>query len=235
MTEDDLDKLIEDLKVEDEEIRQAAADALGKIGDSRAVEPLIGVLDIDRDVSEAAAWALGEIGDARAVEPLIKTLHEYMAFADYDGDAEVRYAVERALGKIGEPAVEPLIRELRNERLQGSEATIRECAADTLGMIGDAGAVEPLIMALGDGHYRVSEAAAGALDKLGWRPDTDELRAAYLVAKRDWKECIKFGDLAIKPLTKYLRVTEDDLIWEKEDICEAATDALKKLGYKIKE
>jgi hypothetical protein len=56
-----------------------------------------------------------------------------------------------------------------------------------------------------------------------------------LVAKRDWRGCIKFGDLAIKPLTKYLRVTEDELIWEKEDICEAATDALKKLGYKIKE
>ena len=265
MTEDDLDKLIEDLKVEDEEIRQAAADALGKIGDSRAVEPLIevlveediglvaeaaaaaadalgkigdsravepliGVLDIDRDVSEAAAWALGEIGDARAVEPLIKTLHEYMAFADYDGDAEVRYAVERALGKISGPGVDALIRMLDDE-----DGSIREGAAFELGKTGGARAVDPLIMALGDGHYRVSEAAAGALDKLGWRPDTDELRAAHSVAKRDWKECIKFGDLAIKPLTKYLRVTEDDLIWEKEDICEAATDALKKLGYKIKE
>jgi HEAT repeat protein len=58
-------------------LRAAAAEALGKIGDARAVEPLIGMLgDEDSDVRYDAAEALGKIGDVRAVEPLIKALEE---------------------------------------------------------------------------------------------------------------------------------------------------------------
>ena len=62
MTEKDLDKLIENLKSEDEEVREAAAKALGEIGDARAVEPLIKALrDEDGDVREAAAEALKKL------------------------------------------------------------------------------------------------------------------------------------------------------------------------------
>ena len=61
-----------------------AAEALGKIGDEQAVEPLIKALSYDggrwrdREVREAAAWALGEIGDERAVEPLIGVHDNWM-------------------------------------------------------------------------------------------------------------------------------------------------------------
>jgi hypothetical protein len=48
-----------------------AAQALGEIGDDRAVEPLIGALgDQRQDVRKTAAEALGKIGDVRAIEPL---------------------------------------------------------------------------------------------------------------------------------------------------------------------
>lgn len=47
-----------------------AATALGKIGDARAVEPLIQNLKGRRRVAlNETAEALGKIGDARAVEP----------------------------------------------------------------------------------------------------------------------------------------------------------------------
>jgi HEAT repeat protein len=53
----------------------SAASALGQIGDTGAVEPLIQALgDSDRTVRGNAAYALGQIGDTRAVQPLIKAL-----------------------------------------------------------------------------------------------------------------------------------------------------------------
>jgi len=84
-------------------IRQAAAEALGKLGDTRAVGSLIAALqDEDIEVHHAAAWALGEIRDARAVDPLIAALQ--------DEDVEVRRAAAWALGEIRDArAAEPLM------------------------------------------------------------------------------------------------------------------------------
>jgi HEAT repeat protein len=54
--------------------REAVAEALGQIGDPRAVEPLIRMLD-NLWGRKAAAKALGKIGDPRAVRPLLKMLN----------------------------------------------------------------------------------------------------------------------------------------------------------------
>ncbi len=64
---------IEYLEDDDWVVREAAADVLGKIGDVRAVEPLIERLKKDRDtgVKELATKGLGLIGDARPVDLLI--------------------------------------------------------------------------------------------------------------------------------------------------------------------
>ncbi len=62
--------LIEFLEDDDWVVREAAADLLGKIGDLRAVEPLMERLQKDKDtgVKEIALKSLGLIGDARPVE-----------------------------------------------------------------------------------------------------------------------------------------------------------------------
>jgi hypothetical protein len=90
-----------------------------------------------------AVETLGIIGDARAVEPLIKAIGKSLV-------------VRHALVKIGEPAVEPLIKALKDEDYSYS-------AAKALGEIGDKRAVEPLIKALEDDLSY----AASALRKLG--------------------------------------------------------------------
>ena len=73
--------------------KKKAAEALGEIGDARAVEPLILALkDEYWEVRRRAAEALGEIGDARAVEPLKKALN--------DESRGVREAARDALEKI---------------------------------------------------------------------------------------------------------------------------------------
>jgi HEAT repeat protein len=60
---------------EDPSKRWKAAESLGRIGDDRAVDPLIIALtDEDWRVRQKAAWALGTIGDPRALVPLRRAL-----------------------------------------------------------------------------------------------------------------------------------------------------------------
>jgi HEAT repeat protein len=154
-----VEPLIAALKDENSDVRQAAAKALGKIGDPRAVEPLIAALkDYYSGVRYAAADALGRLGwepaqdemagwywmakrdwdkcvalGALAVEPLIAALK--------DAEWIVR---EQALGKIGERCG-AAHRALGDER-----SDVRQAAAKALGAIGDARAAKPLIAALKD-------------------------------------------------------------------------------------
>ena len=68
--------LIEYLEDDDWVVREAAADLLGKIGDVRAVPPLIERLRHDKDtgVKELATKSLGLIGDASPVDLLIEMI-----------------------------------------------------------------------------------------------------------------------------------------------------------------
>ncbi len=68
--------LIEYLEDDDWVVREAAADTLGKIGDVRAVEPLMERLVKDKDtgVKEHAVKSLGLIGDPRPVELFIESI-----------------------------------------------------------------------------------------------------------------------------------------------------------------
>jgi hypothetical protein len=75
------------------EVRRAAAEALGKLGDPQAVPPLIKALgDSDRDVRFAAAWALGKLGDPQAIPALIQALG--------DRSENVRRAAQQAIQQI---------------------------------------------------------------------------------------------------------------------------------------
>ena len=91
-------------------LRSTPARALGLIGDLRAVEPLIHVLEdtqIDAAIRNSVADALGDLKDARAVPVLLTALN--------DPDVRVRGKAIIALGKIGDPlAVTALIPLLAN-------------------------------------------------------------------------------------------------------------------------
>ena len=62
--------------------------ALGRIGDRRAVEPLIEMLaNSNSDFREAAIGALGDLGDERAIAPLIERVRDrHMILGQYAGD-----------------------------------------------------------------------------------------------------------------------------------------------------
>ncbi|MCK4734678.1 MAG: HEAT repeat domain-containing protein [Methanophagales archaeon] len=93
-------QILED-KSSDVNYRVGAVAALGRIGDVRAVEPLIQALeDEDSYVRYKAVEVLGNLRDKRLVETFIQALK--------DENIPVRKKAAEALIRIGEPAIEPL-------------------------------------------------------------------------------------------------------------------------------
>jgi HEAT repeat protein len=81
--------------------RSAAAEALAKLGDPRAVEPLIRALgDIDSDVRGSAARALAKLGDPRAVEPLVRALGDPILLQQRAWNIVERLAAFNALAQL---------------------------------------------------------------------------------------------------------------------------------------
>jgi HEAT repeat protein len=152
----DIQYLIDMLKSPDVTERRDTARTLGVMGFDIATPGLIGALDDDdAKVRLLAAEALGKIGDKRAVEPLLEKL-------PYEEDGIKRYILG-ALGKIGDArALEPLVGSLEDEGL----AEVRASAAYGLGELGDPGATDALVRALGDKDQWVRLEACGALRKL---------------------------------------------------------------------
>ena len=75
-------------------VRVQAALVLGKLGDPRAVQPLIKALgDSNKTVRGIAASALGQLGDAAAVEPLRDLLR-------HESDSFVRGQAEKAMAAL---------------------------------------------------------------------------------------------------------------------------------------
>ena len=88
-------------------VRQAACEALGKLGDVRAVEPLIALLgNWDSSVRQAACEALGKLGEGRLANAVIGAL---------SGDARAREELCRLATQRDVRAVELLIARLEDE------------------------------------------------------------------------------------------------------------------------
>ncbi len=87
-----LDQLLNTLSHGEAAARADAAATLGKMGATRAVEPLIAALkDPEYKVRLAAANALGALKDPRAVDALVPIIKDFGITA------------AEALGKIGDP------------------------------------------------------------------------------------------------------------------------------------
>ncbi len=198
----DVEGLISALEFKDCSTRKDAAAALKKIGDNRALFPLINTLKYKEwhesyavmgSVRETAAEALGVLRDRRAVEPLIEALN--------DEDEEVRWKACWALGHIGDKkAVEPLIYLLNDDRWH-----VRRFAASALGKIGDKKAVESLIHALNDEEWHVRKYAADALGNIGDERAVPSLLKAMRDEDNDvkWKAVVALGKMrsaAVEPL-----------------------------------
>ncbi len=100
---------------------------LGEVGDERAVDPLIQVLQdesVEDEIRTVAASSLGDIGDERAVDILIQVLQN-------PNDREIENAAIIGLGKVGGAGVVDLLVDALRDR-----SLLRESASKALQLIG---------------------------------------------------------------------------------------------------
>ena len=116
--------LIKALKKDERKVKAAAAEALGKIGDIRAVQPLIDALADPNTLLGRAVWhALKKFG-RHAVNPLIANPHN-------ENEDMVAYTAI-ILGEIGDRrAVHPLINVLNHD-----DPYVHTCVANALEKLG---------------------------------------------------------------------------------------------------
>jgi HEAT repeat protein len=150
--------------------RQAAAAALGKTGDNRAIKPLETALeDHDNHVRVAAVEALSQIGSSQSSAALFRRLK--------DADHHVRAAAIEALGRLGDPRiVDPIAESL----LTDSSWDVRKLSVEALGRIRDDRASQLLARALKDPDHDVRQTAAAAL---GQMPDPRSIGPLVLALK----------------------------------------------------
>lgn len=127
---------------------------------STAVDPLLELLKEENSGAVAsAAYALGELRSYEAIESLIKLLGE--------DDHAIRKNATEALAKIGDPAINGLIR-----ALDDNNWVTRNSAAIALGELVNHSqgkilrAVQPLIKKLDDPNWIVKSSAATSIGKI---------------------------------------------------------------------
>jgi hypothetical protein len=181
---DAIQQLIAGLRTRDHAVQLGIIEALGEIRHPLAVEPLVGLLrDPSVEIRWEAALALGEIGDPRARAPLLAALR--------DPDRYVRYGTALALGKLGWTpandeekgylllghqdwhelaALGPAALPALGLALKDREKTVRIRAVETLGALGDPGAVPEIMRALRDPDDEVRWQAVLAGPRCGIAP-----------------------------------------------------------------
>jgi HEAT repeat protein len=158
--------LIEQLDDEDTGTAHAAAVALGRIGDRRAVPALCALLDEDH----RALWmpitaALARLGDVRAFDSLLPLLG--------DRDSAVRHSAVGALNSIGHPEMASRI----GVMLKDESALVRESAVKIAGYFGYPECVDDVFALCSDPDESVR---AAALEHL---PYFDDPRAFDALAR----------------------------------------------------
>ncbi len=135
--------------------RWGAADALGRIGDSRAVARLLRALeDPAMTVRRASMVALLRLEAMNAVPRIARLLE--------DESGGVRVIAAAVLGRFEDPrAVPALVRALGD-----AQWYVRQASATALGQIGDRRAIPALEKATRDSRKSVARAAAAALRAL---------------------------------------------------------------------
>jgi HEAT repeat protein len=187
-------------------IKRTAIRALGRLKANEAVDDLIKILEdtsVHKIVRLNAVYALGEIGNPKAVKSLVLALYREKAY--YFAQAGL------ALVKIGEPAVEPLVKtmfgknnvakSINKENVGVLAGALEANAAKVLGDIGSQSAVEPILK------------MAEKVDK--WPEETNRL----LVMARLINSLGSIGDKRALPLVyKYL----EKELWDVRTICAVA-------------
>lgn len=182
VTDEYVDAVSESLMENDAVVTEAAAEGEGdeeaeeeepeieeeKVKDEIDIQVDL-LYDPDWVVRREAVVTLGEMGDERCVEPLVRALR--------DGDWQVREAAVEAIAEVGSPAVELLIRYMRDWEA-------RKYVIQAMGKINDERVLDPLMSMLHNDEFK--DDATRALIDLG-KPAVPKL----IVALTDKEEFVR--------------------------------------------
>ena len=184
-----LEELLKQLGAKRASERRRAAEALGRLGDTRAVGPLCRLLEIpdpDVDVHIKAVQALGRLGDPSAVHTLV----DWIVREPLADSAE---PAARVLVRFGAGALDGLLSAFRNPT-----AFAQMCyPAWTLGEIGDPRAVEVLLGVIGHPDPGVREDVIRALGKLADKRATPALVHALETEEESTLRCTAAAALGL--------------------------------------
>lgn len=229
--------------------RWQAAQALGELDDSRAIQPLIKALeDSNQWVRIVAAEALGQIGSEDGTDALLDALNDENIWLrrasivalgqigdsraiqpllrrildppDNEWPEELRDAIAKALGNIGGLATKALI-----DALENPDAWVSSSAARALGRIGDPEAIIPLTGLTKQGHSWARSAATQALAQI---TDARAVRAALATdeAPRAFWKLMALREIDESTVNQLTAMLEDP----DEHIASQAAEVLSQLG-----
>jgi HEAT repeat protein len=193
--------LLKALTDADDEIRSAAADALGKIGDPKVVPQVLPLLhDRYPKARWAAAHALGWLGDKSIVPHLVEAL--------FDPVDDVSLVAMMSLQWLGGGDAVPALLKL----VAVENRSIRQAARGTILSLGDA-AIPPLIAILHSGDRGTRRSAADMLAQFG-EPAVTALLAALDTFDSDGRQVVirtlgDMGEAATEGLLVSLRDPDD--------------------------
>lgn len=180
-----------------------AIEALGKIRDERAIDPLVFIMRGERYqegvtvMQKVSAAALESIGGDRTVKLLLEIVQ------DKNSEIKLRSLAARVLGRIKDKSiVEPLIKMLKDE-----DPVIKGIVARLLGELGDERAVKPLTYALEDMNPEKDyiNPIVLALNTFGWEPKDASIKNIYHIIFEDKDELKKNGEPAVDALIIILK------------------------------
>lgn len=187
-----LEAFLVSLEDSDRDLRQAAAEALGRLAEKRAADTLAKhIHDKDETVRKAAAKSLQSVGWETADQAL--RARQLVLLEKWDDAAS-----------LGEPAI-AAIGEATASRISNTRLT----AVKALAKIQSAKTAEPLASRLADDTPEIRRAAALSLQQLGWSPRTPELAARYAVEIRDWENAA-LGGKTVVPLLMEIIKSKDE-------------------------
>ena len=145
--------------------RMAAATNLGRLGDTKSVGLLVGLLsDAQSSVREMALFGLGILGDSSATEAVLNSLRDY--------DADVRYRALVALKDLGYPDQEDVLIESMGDDAYG----VREQALAQLRTRATPAAAAVVLRALLEREHDMHRMAEECLDSIVPRMTRDHYK-----------------------------------------------------------
>lgn len=224
-------KLIAMLSDKDDGVRSGAADALGKIGDARAVQPLITAMQKDKAaVRRVAIGAIALIADPSGEAALTE------AVINPNDDNEARSQATSGLGKIATPsAIATLIKTLNDTDLKLRSAAVAALARAgkpaTTGGRPNAAVLTTLTNALQSSNDNIRLGAAQALQALH-APETNPALIAALQMKDSDVQAAAATALGYDGNSAAIAPLLGALSDPSGDVNAAAADALQRIGAK---